>query len=72
MKKRLPALGFGLPDHSRQRIGDAFLIVTPPEAESRKPGALLDAELFSGVGAEAFGGPGRSPHHVHRAVADAG
>src|SRR5271166_4515090 len=31
----------------------------------------LDAELFSGVGTEALGGPGRSPHYIYRAVADA-
>jgi hypothetical protein len=33
---------------------------------------LLDAQLFSGVGAEAFGRPGRSPYNINGAIADAG
>ena len=36
------------------------------------PCGLLDAELFAGVGAEAFGGPGGSPDDVDRGVADSG
>ena len=33
---------------------------------------LLDAELFFGVGAKAFGSPGRSPDYVDLSIADAG
>lgn len=35
-------------------------------------GWSIDAELLFGVGAEAFGRPGRSPDHVYGGVADAG
>jgi len=33
---------------------------------------LLDAELFFGVGAEAFRGPSGSPYDIYGSVADAG
>lgn len=42
------------------------------EADGVPKTALLDAELLAGVGAEAFGGPGGSPHHIYSRVADAG
>ncbi len=42
-----------------------------PKARKLKS-ALLDAELLAGVGTEALGGPGGSPHDIDVGVADAG
>src|SRR5260370_2604529 len=42
-----------------------------PKARKLKS-ALLDAELVAGVGTEALGGPGGSPHDIDVGVADAG
>src|ERR1022692_1328941 len=73
--KRLPAVGFGLPgSEDKSTVGYQRPDRAMPGAGWRSAAAVcsLDAELFAGFGAEAFGGPGRGPHHIHGAVADAG
>jgi hypothetical protein len=42
------------------------------DGRDARPHTLLDAELFAGFGAEAFGGPGGFPDYVDIGVADAG
>src|ERR1700733_1379442 len=55
----------------------ALTLFSIGRSQAESPGLIpeavrsLNTELFSGFGAEAFGSPGRSPHYIHGAVADA-